>query len=124
LCDSGVQGEHEKEHEAKVDSPEDGTPSRFHPPSPRSCLVTNAIHNLSERSKHPNLSAVFRGHVVTMLTFLRLYGADNGVSWHEASLLAATVAGKGNGIVHSLREWVWEYFEDNKQLPVSLYGQH
>jgi len=39
-------------------------------------------------------------------------------------LLAATAAGKGRGLARSLRKWVWEYLEDNTQLPVSRYGKH
>ncbi|KAF8574367.1 hypothetical protein K439DRAFT_1649791 [Ramaria rubella] len=59
-----------------------------------------------------------------MLAFLRLYSSANGPTWHEASLLAATAAGKGAGLARSLQMWVWEYLEDNEQLPTSLYGQH
>ncbi|KAF8587993.1 hypothetical protein K439DRAFT_1645669 [Ramaria rubella] len=41
-----------------------------------------------------------------MLTFLRFYNCSNGTNWREASLLSATAA------------------EEDKQLPVSLYGIH
>jgi len=33
-------------------------------------------------------------------------------------------AGKGHGLACSLCIWVWEFLEDNMQLPVSLYGCH
>ena len=44
--------------------------------------------------------------------------------WHEASLLAAKVAGKGKGLACTLRKWMWNYIEDRTNLPVNTYGRH
>jgi len=59
-----------------------------------------------------------------MLSFLQLYTSRDRPGWHASLLLAATAAGKGQGLARSLCKWVWEYLEDNTQLPVSHYGKH
>src|SRR5882672_5179805 len=59
-----------------------------------------------------------------MLELLWLYISDELVGWHTASLVAATTAGKGNGLAWSLQVWTWDYLEDETQLPVSNYGKH
>ncbi|KIJ31493.1 hypothetical protein M422DRAFT_266870 [Sphaerobolus stellatus SS14] len=35
--------------------------------------------------------------------------------------MAALACGKGAGFARSLREWVWDYLEDNENLPVNVY---
>jgi len=77
-----------------------------------------------ERSQESSLDVMFRGHLVAMLAFLWIYVADGSVGWHTASLVAATTAGKGNGLAWSLQVWTWDYLEDETQLPVSNYGKH
>jgi len=59
-----------------------------------------------------------------MLSFLQLYTSRDRPGWHASLLLAATAAGKGQGLARSLCKWVWEYLEDNTQLPVSCYVRH
>ncbi|KAL5504652.1 hypothetical protein ACEPAH_7315 [Sanghuangporus vaninii] len=58
-----------------------------------------------------------------MLAFLRLYVADEELTWVEASLLAAsTVAGRGEHLARLLRMWSRRHLQDHTYLPVNLYG--
>jgi len=98
--------------------------ARARPPMPTSPTLKDAVTVLTKRSKAKTLDVIFRGRLNGMLAFLRFYMSDQGIGWREASLLAATAAGKGAGLARSLRVWVWEFLEDNDQLPESLYGQH
>jgi len=59
-----------------------------------------------------------------MFSFLQVYTAGKAMDWCEASLLAATAPRKGNGLMHSLCKWVWDYLEDSEVLPVNLYGHN
>lgn len=98
--------------------------SHSQPPSPNSPILENAIEELTKQSKSKSLDLVFCGWLTMMLAFLHLYTSAKDIGWLEASVLAATTAGKGTGLARSLWEWVWEYLEDNTQLPSSLYERH
>ena len=96
----------------------------WHPPSAQSISLQMAIMELSKLSKQQDIEFMLCGHLVAMLAFLRLYVSDEHMGWHAALQIAETVAGKGVGLAHSIQAWKWRFLEDNKQLPVSLYGMH
>src|SRR5882724_7861746 len=74
----------------------------LHPPSAQSVSLQMAIMELSKLSKQRDIEFVLHGHLVAMLAFLRLYVSDECMDWHVASWIAATAAGKGVGLAHSI----------------------
>jgi len=93
-------------------------------PAPDSPALHDAISELVKLSKFKALDVVYRGCIMAMLAFLRLYVDGTGMDWTVASGLAATAAGKGHGLVWYLRAWTWQFLGDKNKLPVSLYGRH
>ncbi|KAF8483182.1 hypothetical protein JB92DRAFT_2837195 [Gautieria morchelliformis] len=104
----GAREEHEDEDESDVEEGPNCAPlnpilqARARPPLPTSLTLKEAVTMLTKQSKAITLNMVFRGHLNGMLAFLRFYMSGQGIGWREASLLAATAAGKGAGLAHSL----------------------
>jgi len=91
---------------------------------PNSPVLLQGIVDLSKQTKMQNLDVIVHGHLVMMISVLWVYTAGKEMDWCEASLLAATAAGKRKGLMCSLCKWVWDYLEDNEVLLVNLYGHN
>ncbi|KAF8478293.1 hypothetical protein JB92DRAFT_3134072 [Gautieria morchelliformis] len=104
-----VREEHEDEDESDVEEEPNWAPlnpilqARARPPLPTSLTLKEAVTILTRQSKAITLNVVFRGPLNGMLAFLWFYMSGQGIGWCEASLLAATAAGKGAGLAHSLK---------------------
>ena len=105
----------------------EGTPMNMKqcwtPPKQNSKMLMDAIQHLAKRTGDKCLNLVFCGRITAMLAFLWHYTAPGGAVGKKLCFWA-TAAGKGHGLACSLHIWVWEFLEDNTQLPVSLYGCH
>ncbi|KIJ33510.1 hypothetical protein M422DRAFT_264441 [Sphaerobolus stellatus SS14] len=56
-----------------------------------------------------------------MMAFMQFYNAGACAGWMEASKMAALGCGKGTGLARSLQKGVWDYLEDNGNLPINIY---
>jgi len=81
----------------------------------------NGIKVLEKKEKDMTLDLVFHGCLSSMLSMLRFYTSGKETGWQESSLLTATSTGKGHSVAHSLHGWIWNFLEDNEQLPINLY---
>ena len=94
----------------------------YNRPPKRDGQLTDAIWTLRCISEDKTIDLLLRGRLMVMLATLRLYEKNTKLSWIEASLIAATASGKGTHLARLARTWCRRYLNDNKCIPVNLYG--
>ncbi len=57
-----------------------------------------------------------------MLALLQMYESHDEIGWVEASMLAATIAGRGTHLARMAQQWCWQFLDGETCLPVNLYG--
>ncbi|KIJ25877.1 hypothetical protein M422DRAFT_273108 [Sphaerobolus stellatus SS14] len=92
------------------------------PPEPKSAEVMNAVQRMTHLLKDKKrLDLLTRARITSMLAFLQFHNAEGGGGWIQASLLAATAAGKGATFACTLCAWTWAFLENSGELPANLF---
>ncbi len=88
-------------------------------PARHSPLIQNAIWKLHCLHCDKSLDLLFRGCVVIMLALLQMYESHDEIGWVEASMLAATIAGRGTHLARMAQQWCWQFLDGETCLPVN-----
>lgn len=99
-------------------------PSKVHHSVPQDPhLLAQTVEALEGLSRDHAIDLIFRGRLVAMLAFVRLFlaiGPENG-GWKRASLAAAVAAGGGPWVARQLRRWVRAFIRNPDDLPINRY---